>query len=109
MASEVSTSAYMTLKNNFCHFSDPLTPGVNFINVKRTNFLYEHHYGSFDNVHVPRKKLPKWCSYRKCASFTLMKLMAVMSNKILLSKTTLFEAYKIRLQTLKKIGKLLIF
>jgi len=29
-----------------------LTPGVNFINVKRTNFSYEHRFGSFYYVHV---------------------------------------------------------
>jgi len=48
--------------------------GVNFINVKRANFSYEHHFGSFYYVHVTREKLPKQRSYKKFASITLMKL-----------------------------------
>jgi len=48
--------------------------GVNFINVKRTNFSYERRFGSFYYVHVNRKKLPKWRSYEKRVRLTLMKL-----------------------------------
>jgi len=48
----------------------------NFINVKRTNFLYERGFGSFYYVHVTRKKLPKWRSYRKHECLMLMKLTA---------------------------------
>jgi len=48
--------------------------GVNFINVKHTNFSYKCRFGSFYNVHVTRKKLPKWHSYEKFARLTLMKL-----------------------------------
>jgi len=51
--------------------------GSGFINVKRTNFLYERCFGSFYYVHVTRKKLPKQCSYEKFAPLTLMKLTAV--------------------------------
>jgi len=43
------------------------TPGVNFINVKCTNFSYEHYFGSFYYVQVTRKKLPKQRSYEKFA------------------------------------------
>jgi len=35
-----------------------LTPGVNFINVKRTKNSYKRHFGSF-YYHVTRKKLRK--------------------------------------------------
>jgi len=52
---------------------------VNFINVKCSNFLYKHHFGSFYHVHVTRKKLPKWCSYEKFACLTLMKLKPVVN------------------------------
>ncbi len=52
------------------------TPGVNFINVKPTNFLYKRHFGSFYYVHVTRKKLPKQRSYEKFMHLTLMKLTA---------------------------------
>jgi len=45
-----------------------VTPGVNFINVKRTNFLYEHCFG---NVHVTRKKLPKPMFVRKICMFNI--------------------------------------
>ncbi len=31
-------------------------PGVNFINILHTSFLYEHHFGSFFYVHVTREK-----------------------------------------------------
>jgi len=31
---------------------------VNFINIKRTIFLYKRRFGSFYYVHVTRKKLP---------------------------------------------------
>ncbi len=45
--------------------------GVNFINVKGTNFSYAI---SFFYVHVTRKKLPKRRSCKKRARVTLMKL-----------------------------------
>ncbi len=48
--------------------------GVNFINVKRANFLYECHFGSFFYVHVTKKKLPKQRSYKKFVCKMLMKL-----------------------------------
>jgi len=41
-------------------------PGVNFINILRTNFSYEYHFGSFFYVHVTREKLLKQHSYIKC-------------------------------------------
>ncbi len=49
-------------------------PGVNFINIKCTNFSYEHRFGTFYYIHVTRKKLPKQCSNEKFAHLTLMKL-----------------------------------
>jgi len=33
------------------------TPGVNFINILRPNFLYKRHFGSFFYVNVTREKL----------------------------------------------------
>ncbi len=64
-----------TLLSAFLHFWDlndhgtlmKLTPGVNFINVKRTNFLYEHHFSSY--ILALSKNL-----YEKRAQKTLMKL-----------------------------------
>jgi hypothetical protein len=46
-----------------------LTPVVNFNNIKRTNFLYKRRFSSFYYVHVTRKKLPKWRSYKKFVRF----------------------------------------
>ncbi len=40
-------------------------PVVNFINTKRTNFLYELHFGSFYYVHVTRKKAAETKFIRK--------------------------------------------
>jgi len=54
--------------------------GADFINVKRTNFLYERRFGSFYYVHVIRRKLPKQRSYEKFARLTLMKLTAGQQN-----------------------------
>jgi len=51
-----------------------LNPGVNFINVKRTNFSYECRFGSFYYIHVTREKLPEQRSYKKFVRLTLMKL-----------------------------------
>jgi len=41
------------------------TSGVNFINILRTNFSYENHFGSFFYVHVTREMLRKQRSYKK--------------------------------------------
>jgi len=60
-----------------------LTPGVNFINVKRTNFLYKRSFGSFYYVHVTRKKLSKQHSYEKFVRLTLMKLTTAEPEKII--------------------------
>jgi len=51
-----------------------LTPVVNFINVKCTNFSHESRFGSFYYLHVTRKMLRKWRSYKKFTHLTLMKL-----------------------------------
>ncbi len=56
------------------NISNKKSPGVNFINIKHTNFSYECRFGSFYYVHVTRKKLPKWHSYKKFARLMLMKL-----------------------------------
>ncbi len=48
--------------------------GVNFTNILRTNFLYEHCFCSFYYVHVTREKLPKQRSYKKFVCLTLTKL-----------------------------------
>jgi len=55
-------------------FFQSLPPGVNFINVKHTNFSYERRFGSFYYVHVTRKKLPKQCLYKKFARIMWIKL-----------------------------------
>jgi len=57
------------------------TPIVNFINIKRTNFLYDRRFGSFYHVHVTRKNLPKQRSYKKFALITLMKLTPTLNVK----------------------------
>ncbi len=43
--------------------------GVNFINVKRMPFLYEHHFGSFFYVHVTRKKAAEMTFMQKMRTF----------------------------------------
>jgi len=50
------------------------TPGVNYINILRSNFLYERLFSSFFYVHVTREKLPKQRSYEKFVCKMLMKL-----------------------------------
>ncbi len=55
---------------------EDLSSGVNFFNILRTNFLYEHRFGSFFYVHVTREKLPKPFSYEKRSGIMLMKLTA---------------------------------
>jgi len=64
----------------FHHPSRALPPVVNFINVKRTNFLYECCFSSFNYVHVTRKKLPKWRSYEKFVRRMLTKLTLVLHS-----------------------------
>ncbi len=49
-------------------------PGVNFLNILCTNFLYEHCFDSFFYVHVTREKLLKRCLYEKFERKMLMKL-----------------------------------
>jgi len=61
--------------------------GVNFINVKCTNFLYECCFNSFYNVHDTIKKLQKQRSYEKFARLTLMKLTAVLQYTTKQSRT----------------------
>jgi len=59
----------------FLHaFKGLIRPGLNFINIKLTNFLYKCCFGSFYYIHVTRKKLPKWRSYKIFVRLTLMKL-----------------------------------
>jgi len=48
--------------------------GVNFINIKRTIFLYECHFGSFYYVHVTRKKLPKPTIVQKICAFNVAEI-----------------------------------
>ncbi len=66
-------------KRKIFHGQCRLRTAVNFINVKRTNFSYERHFGSFYYVYVTEKKLPKLCSYKKFAHLTLMKLTPVVN------------------------------
>ncbi len=57
-------------------------PGVNFINILRTNFLYEHSFGSFFSSYMyftcKWKKLPKRRSYEKRVPIKLKKLTAAL-------------------------------
>jgi len=55
-------------------FFQGLTSAVNFINILRTNFLYQCRFDSFFYVHVTREKMPKQLSYQKRMHITLMKL-----------------------------------
>ncbi len=56
----------------------PLTyvnePGVNFINILHTRFLYESLFSSFSLVHFGFDESTKALSYEKCVRKTLMKL-----------------------------------
>jgi len=70
-----------------------LCSGVNFINVKHTNFLYERHFGSLYYVHVTRKKLPKRRSYEKFACLMLMKLTEGV-NSVNIHKTNFTNLHK---------------
>jgi hypothetical protein len=56
-----------------------LTPAVNFINVKRTNFSYKRRVSAaFSNYMYVEKR----CSFEKFAHKMLMKLTPVLSNKL---------------------------
>jgi hypothetical protein len=46
-------------------------PGVNFINVKRTNFLYERRFDSFFYLHVTVKKAAEVMFIRKTRGFNV--------------------------------------
>ncbi len=59
---------------NYLRTTTTCLPGVNFINILCTHFLYERHFGSFFYVHVIREKLPIQCSYEKFVCKMLMKL-----------------------------------
>jgi len=65
-------SPFLSLSSFLLYLFFPLC--VNFINVMRTNFLYERRFGSFFYVYVTREKLLKQRSYEKFARITLMKL-----------------------------------
>ncbi len=47
------------------------SPGVNFINNKRTNFSYERRFGSFQYVHVTRKKAAETKFVQKICAFNV--------------------------------------
>jgi len=81
-----------------------LTLGVNFINVKRTNFSYEHRFGSFYYVHVTRKKLPIQHSYKKFAHLMLMKLTLGGEAKESVSKKDILAGQNRKLKN-KDFGK----
>jgi len=65
-------SAFWYSRIVICQERNP--SGVNFINIKRTNYSYERHFGSFSIVTCTKKKLPKQRLYKKIARITLMKL-----------------------------------
>jgi len=60
--------------------SDIKLPGVNFINILCTNFLYECCFGSFFYIHVTREKLPKRHLYKKFVRKILMKFKVGLST-----------------------------
>ncbi len=72
----LSTGCIMDLCSTLVKDVRRLFTGVNFINVPRTNFSYEHRFRSFFYVHVNREKLTKQRSYEKLARKMLMKLTA---------------------------------
>jgi len=65
----------------WCHIScDNLRWAVvNFINILRTNFLYECCFGSFFYVHVTRKKLQK---QRSCKKFVRKMLVTLTPERL---------------------------
>ncbi len=72
----------------FCYFKAwkkcqnfRLSWDVNFINILRTNFSYEHCFGSLFYIHATREKLLKQCLYKKCIRKILMKLTGGSSLK----------------------------
>jgi hypothetical protein len=56
---------------NRAQITSSTVQGVNFINVKHTNFLYKHHFGSFYFVYETREKLLKRRSYEKNCTFNV--------------------------------------
>jgi hypothetical protein len=73
------------MKMNYVAVSDGVVEefvktGVNFLNVKRTNFLYKCFFWSFYYLHVTREKLPKQRSYEKFAPIMLLKLTPVLQT-----------------------------
>jgi len=96
--SKYNESVKSNNENNKCIqlTTQKMTPVVNFINILRTNFSYEHHFGSFFCVHVSREKLLKRCSYKKFARLTLMKL----TTDLFLQFTTNIVSIKLKLRNL---------
>jgi len=69
---EKSCSEHFCTKKGSHKIMVKLTPAINFINIIHTNFWYERRSGSLFYLHVTREKLPKQCSYEKCAQKTLL-------------------------------------
>jgi len=82
-----------------------LRPGVNFINVKHANFLYERRFGSFFSsyLYVEKRHL-----YEKFVRLTLMKLTKETGNEKLLSGKAFLRQNPRRLSLIKIISPLII-
>ncbi len=74
--SVVTHNEYILFGFTCFHFQEEKsTPAVNFINVKHSNFSYEHCFGSFFSSYMyVVKELPKQHSYEKFVCLPLMKL-----------------------------------
>ncbi len=53
---------------------------VNFINILRTNFSYEHRFGSFFYIHVTRKKVAKTTFVQKICVYNVDEIDTWMTN-----------------------------
>ncbi len=63
----VTVRNFFLFNKDFFFFS----PGVNFINILRTNFSYKRRFGSFYYVHVTRKKAAEMTFVQKTRSFNV--------------------------------------
>jgi len=89
------------LLSNFYFNSTPIyvLPLVNFINILRTNFWYEHCFGRFSLVTCTYKKLPKQRLYVKFVRKMLMKLTPFLLSQNVRSHNHARNNFKFIFQT----------
>ncbi len=68
---EVKQIFLLREKKKVKQISPSFMHGVNFINIKRTNFLYEYHFGSFYYVHVTALKAAETTFVWKIRTFNV--------------------------------------